>query len=440
MLERVKSGRIRLFFVIGFFMLVAHRLSAFSKQIFSFEILARYTLRPSYIFILIAAVLSYNYVKDRIYFRYGFVSFWIISMIAATILLTIRGIYNDYIYDTIISDLEVMFFFMGGIFIGMRRENWKFIINFYIILLVIGSIVNVIALAMLPGLARDQVYNSLAYDVQYLIWPAMFLIMLVFNDIPKKNRIILISVFILNIIEQLVFQKRFPTVKLVAITALMFFILPFRDMKKSKSAALITQAAVFGVIAIGIVGLLLTYNIEIGTSFGYLGNRFTGTSGSVVTTSIEDNRFQMIGIVIDNIRGNEVLIGKGMGSWILDPGLWWNVDYTSIYDKDFHGVTGIEVGQVWPYWKGGILFFILINSIFVFLISKYRFYKADKFLLFCWTTVLFHFFSLFGEAWVGTHQLNLLLYGLCMGQIMVIYKSDTETSKVFDDLDIAEEE
>ena len=421
-------------------MLVAHRISAFSTQVLGFEILARYTLRPSYIFLLIAAALSYLYVKDRIYFRYGFISFWIISMIAATVLLTIMGIYNGYIYDTIISDLEVLIFFLGGIFIGMRRENWNFIIKFYVVALIIGTVLNIIALTMLPGLSRSEVYGSLAYDIQYLIWPGMFLIMLVFNDVPKKTRIILVAVFVLNIIEQLVFQKRFPTVKLAVLFIMVFFALPFRDINKTRGESFITKAALTLLVGFGVVGMLINYNVEIGTSFGYLTNRFTGTSGSVVTTSLQDNRFQMIGIVIDNIRGTEVLIGKGMGSWILDTGLWWNTDTANMYDKDFHGVTGIEVGQVWPYWKGGFFFLFLINSMFIYLISKYKNYKSDKFLLFCWTTVLFHFVSLFGESWVGTHQLNLILYGMCMGQLMVVYKSDVEGSKVFDHLDIQDED
>ncbi|MFZ5516790.1 MAG: hypothetical protein ACOY90_09145 [Candidatus Zhuqueibacterota bacterium] len=408
-----KINIINLSFGLAIFLLFLQRSTTFFEVIGIGSVLSRWTLRPASLLLILAAYYSVKKESQGLNIIQERYRFWLKGLIFWLIILVFYGLFQKSPFRLIINDLQVMLFFIVGIFIGARKENWYFIEKTYINVLFFGLLVNVFAISMIPNISRNFTYNSIAYKIQYLIWPVLFFLLTVNFRRDKKIKFLIITVYVINIIEQLIFQKRLELFKFIVILFPLFIIIKSNKIRPfrfgNKVAILLTILMIF----YASVNITIGYNLDIFSSWDMIMNRFMGNYG-VVETTTEDNRWKMAGVVIDNIRGHEILIGKGLGSYIADTRLHWNASVG--YEEAFLGVTEIEVGHVWPYWKGGIILFFFLNSIFIFIMFSYKNYKNNPFLIICWSVVTMQFFYFFSGAWSSEDVFSMILLGLCIGQ------------------------
>jgi hypothetical protein len=132
---------------------------------------------------------------------------------------------------------------------------------------------------------------------------------------------------------------------------------------------------------------------------------------------VYDTRLYIGYVVVDNlITSNSYLVGKGFGGYFLDPRLYWTVQTD---EGTFNGAAQIEIGQTWPVWKGGLLFWLSINALFISLVFSFRKYRKSNFSLACWAFILTHFIFLLGEnIWTGPYQFYLIILGVAIGHLL----------------------
>lgn len=411
-----------LVFSIGIILLFVHRLTPFTEYFFSFAPLARFTIMPAYLFFFGAGIMSLQnqFGGFSVFlFKYRVILYALIlvSLIALGI-----GIYKGYLYTVIIQDFGSVLLYVSGIFIGSKKLNWYYIKKYYYIVMILGGLVALVSLSTIGSIAlRSDTYGSLPYELQYFLWPVYFFILTYPFESNKKYKRIIIFVIILQLFEQIIFQKRLPLVKTVLLITIAFFIIPSSFSK-------------YQIIIRNITVILMSFLVSAILISPFFGNkamqeavdslfeRFT-SSGSVYNTAVYDARFQAVPIVLANVHKDEELLGKGFGNTLKTRDFWWNRVNTG---GQFVGVSTTEIGQLWLYWKGGIMLFLLLNLFFITILFSYKKIRKEPVQFAFWIMVLVQFLFLYGESWVGANQFNLILYGMCAGQLISKDKISTE--------------
>jgi hypothetical protein len=398
----------RSYFTFAFVLITIGALDPYVNTVFGFDIPALLTIRPALILLTIAAYLQ---VKESKFRNLGNrTRAFLIFTIVYSIILLIRGVLSGNPFDFIYTDTEPSVFLLTGIILGSDIRNWEFINRLFIKIMLVGSIINVLAVLQFSSLARTDTYDSVAYNIQYLTWPVLFFIITLPYQKKQSDKIVIIFTFVVYIVEQLAFQKRLPmTLGLVSLVLYLYYSRKATSKKTGKSFNFIF--AIIGLLFLGlvVVQFLSFAGLNLGTSASSFWDRLASddqTNG----TSLQNGRFYSAGVIFSSIKGIQILIGQGFGAFSTSTELWWNT-----VDTKTVGVSIIEVGQVWPYWKGGIIFWILINGFTFIAYLKGRKIKNNTFNSICVAFLLVMFISFFSQSFAGTQRIFILLWGLVTG-------------------------
>jgi hypothetical protein len=288
-----------------------------------------------------------------------------------------------------------------------------------LLLLVYGLILNIASLPMIKSVLREDTEGSVTNKLQVLIYPTLFYIYLFKYRARRLDKVIIMATFVLFIIEQILFQKRLPSVRIIFTLFLMTYI---QNLAVNPSFWTFFRNAIKRVLLIGLpvgAAILIISNIfglRITDSLKLYNERVTGKYG-FVHNLVYDTRYYIGAVVVENlVTSYSFILGKGFGGYLLDPRLYWTVDTG---EGQFNGTTQIEIGQTWPVWKGGLLFWISINALYISLAKRFRKYRSSQFSLTCWAFVLTQFIFLMGEnIWTGPYQLFIILIGASIGHLL----------------------
>ena len=380
----------------------------------------RLTLRPGMICLVIAGFfLSSAFpLSDRLN---RMTRSWVLGVLVFSLFLLLRGIVVGNPYVFIAQDVEMIILLLVGVTAGSSREMWPTIDRFLLTVTLIGSIVMVVSISEMESVARDVTYGvpgefkSLAYQTQYLLWPTAWLILTLPFRRETLTRLVIIGGFVAHTVLQVLFQKRFPLLKIAAV--LMSFV-PFKSQLLA-GHRFFQRRELFGIVLFLLVlttfflAFLSNLGLNVGESVDLLVERLTGQS-DLVETSSTDVRFYTASVVLENLSAMDFLIGRGFGDYLTDSRLFWAPSH---FGSDFVGVTAIEVGQVWPVWRGGIPFLIMLNAGFVMVLFSLKRCLTNPLLMAAWITVSLQFFSFFVESLLGAQYLNTFIYGVCIGLV-----------------------
>jgi len=344
---------------------------------------------------------------------------WIVLLVLSFLLMSATGLYLNNPIALFYNDFEGVVILFGSILLGARRKNWEHIDKLFIVLLFYAIVVNTVSLPLIKSFAREDTEHSVTNKLQVLLYPVLFYIYLYKYRVRKLDKIIIISAFVLFIIEQILFQKRLPSLRIIITLLIMVYIQNIRTNPSFWSyLGNVARRAllIFIPVAIAVVVISTVIDLKIADSLRLFNERITGKYG-FVHNIVYDTRLYIASVVIENIFSNyNYVVGRGFGGYILDPRLYWIVDTG---EGQFNGTSQIEIGHTWPVWKGGLLFWISINALFISLVVSFRKYRNSYFNLACWAFILIHFIFLLGEnIWTGPWQFYLIVLGASIGHLL----------------------
>ncbi len=356
--------------------------------------------------------------RDHSFYRLtrgGRVAVVMLSLLLILILLK-SLFYDKNVIDILYVDFEAATLFLIGILFGINHRNWEHILKLFKRVLVLGILTNVIAITFLEGISRDVTEGSIANRMQVLLYPSTFLIFL-FPFIKSRNdRIIFLSAFLLFFIEQILFQKRLPIIRLV-VTMLFISIIVSQYSRTNFFTYIVNFLRYNTAISFSIL-LVIGFSVIIGfnliQSVGGLIERYT-LSGSVAETAMQDGRYQLALDVFLNIVASGYLVpGQGFGGALSGGMIYWTLETSSSFKKFSTHV--IEFGQIWPLWKGGIFYWLALTTVFIGAIFRQKSARTNYLGLACWAFVLISWLFMFGENFWHT-PLLILLIGCALGYL-----------------------
>lgn len=344
---------------------------------------------------------------------------WIVLFVLSILLMTAMGLYLGNSLFLFYPDFEGVVILFGSMLLGARPKNWEYLDKLMLLLLAYGLVMNIASLPMIKSIMREDTEGSVTNKLQVLIYPALFYIYLFKYRVRWLDKLIIMSTFVLFIIEQILFQKRLPSVRILFTLFLMTYIqnLTTNPNFGNFLRMVIKRALLIGIpVTAAIFIISSTVGLRIADSLKLYNERVTGKYG-FVHNLVYDSRYYIGAVVVEDlITSKSFILGKGFGGYLLDPRLYWTVDTG---EGQFNGTTQIEIGQTWPVWKGGLLFWISINALYISLAKRFRKYRNSQFSLTCWAFVLTQFIFLIGEnIWTGPYQLFIILIGVSIGHLL----------------------
>lgn len=341
----------------------------------------------------------------------------LILLIIMTLAIFVKTLFFDQNeIDFVYVDFEAAALFLTGIMLGMNHFNWEHLLKVYKNVLLVGIFTNLIALAFLEGLSRDLTEGSIVNKMQVLLYPATFTIFLFPFTKNRKDKAIYLTAFLLFFIEQLIFQKRLPTIRLMV--TVVFISIIVSQYRRTQFFTYIlnflryNSAISFAILLVIALSVVVGFNLS--QSVSGLLDRYT-VSGSVARTAMEDGRYQLALDVFLNIMSKGYfLFGQGFGGALSGGMIYWTIETSSSFQKFSTHV--IEFGQIWPLWKGGIFYWLLITVIFIGGIFRLPSARTNYLALSCWAFTLITWLFLFGEEFWHSPML-ILLIGAALGYL-----------------------
>lgn len=372
------------------------------KDIYSFKYLVR--LGPYIIFFASLIVL----VKNKLNHIQPFYKIWLIFIVIYTIFMGFIGIKNSVSYHPFLTDTETMLLFLSGIIIGSNVRYWKYIDKAYLSIFVLGIFITLAGMTTLNIFSREETTTSLIYRTQYLLAPITFFIMT--WDIRKKisEKIIISFTFCLYFFEQLIFQKRAPSIRLILALLLFLLLFPATKLFNKQTPKRIALSVITIII---LIFFSMSYSMEIKNSYSGLVTRISQSRSDTY-------RFEQMEIVYENMNTFDKIFGRGLGGYIIDSRLTaWEI---SVDDTLVNGKTEIEIGNFWYFFKGGFVFLVIFLIGIISMIFSYKKALSSPLKLYSWSLLLIFFvFQMIEGFWGSEMHLFTLLTGLCVGAFII---------------------
>jgi hypothetical protein len=310
-------------------------------------------------------------------------------------------------------DLFIYLRFFICILIGFQREFYTTIKKAMMIILFLGVIANVLSLFTSDTFIRSLIEEkTLTYKIQYILIPGFFYLFQ-FDKLNKNERRIVTAAVIVYALEQVLFQKRLPTLR-VLITLLIYIYSIGLFGKSGINSRLILQRLfifIFGIFFAIKLFALLGFNIS--EYFELLVKRFY-IEDTVQDTIDEDERWKIGESFYEALsNSNEFFSGRGIGAVIYDN--------TFLMD-DANGRPyrpAAEMGLPTMLLKGGVIFIGFFALIFIKFLQLYKVCRKNEYLFGAWVTVMVWFIFLYAEGFIGNIlSMNEILLGYSIGLVL----------------------
>ena len=321
-------------------------------------------------------------------------NYWFIAIL---IYMAILGIFQSQMF---ISDYQYDLFgylrFMIVILIGFQREFFTTIKKAIFIILIAGIIANMIALFTAETFVRALVEEkTLAYKMQYLLIPAFYYLFIYDKLSSKEKRIVIIAIS-LYAVEQIIFQKRLPTLRVLLYLFAYIYSLKIFSQNTQFSYANIIKKIFLFILGFGVfIEILTLAGFNIGDYFELLIQRFY-TKESVGETLEEDARWEIGEVFYQSLwNSGEFFTGRGLGSVVYD------VSFSKGDANGFAYRSASEMGIPTMLLKGGVLLIGLFAVYLYKILNLYKKAKTNIYLFGSWVTVILWFMFLYPEGFIG---------------------------------------
>jgi hypothetical protein len=220
--------------------------------------------------------------------------------------------------------------------------------------------------------------------------------------------------------QQILFQKRGPTVRVLLYVLVFLLVLPRllrRERRARRRRGGLATFAGAGAVALAVALSVSPWLIK-GQLAGLLhrlsGQAYSGGAAGMLT--FENERFFEASMFLRSLEPQELVLGRGFGGYFIPDTAGWGVyldDVGSVARRQLH------VGALMPFFKGGLALGLAYYAGLALALSRGRRFLGQPVAAACFFVVLLHALFLLQEGWfIMSCCFDLVMVGLAMGHLL----------------------
>jgi hypothetical protein len=330
-------------------------------------------------------------------------------------------------YDVTVASKEMAPYLVVIAFtiLGSIPRVWKDMDRLVLVLFVAALAVNAMGMTEMTSVVSEtdaearEARSVVAYRTQ---WALAFCPLLLFTARQRRPRIALLifAGAFFALAQQILFQKRSPTVRVLLYMVVFLVVLPWlRPRKLASSGEARTQTMFAAVFALGVFVSLAAAPWLFRGQLAGLARRLSGESYSEGATGMlifQNERFAEAAMFFRSLGPEEIIFGRGFGGYFVPDEPGWG-----LYQDDVHAVVsrGLHVGGLLPFFKGGLLFAFLYYLGYALALLRGRRALSEPLTAAAWFVVGLHALFLIQESWfIMSNSFDLVVVGLCLGHLL----------------------
>jgi hypothetical protein len=352
---------------------------------------------------------------------------------AGTLLALATGLFaygwagQDYGITFVLHDLAPYLVLVCMAILGSMDQVWADLDPWMLALFLGAVVVNAIGMTGMTQVVTEAQPDDragigiVAYRTQQALafWPILFL------TARLRRRWVALLLFAsvcFVLAQQILFQKRAPTVRILLVVVLFLFVLPrLRPPRVAWPAGSErwVRTAFAGVAALAVVaGLTAAPWLFRGQLAGLTerisGSRYGGGAAGMLT--YQNERFYEVGMFADTLEPQHWVIGRGFGGYFVPPDPAWGVWLDDVQE---FGRRQLHVGALMPFFKGGLVLSIAFYSGLVAALARGRRLLREPFAAAAFFVLLIQAVFLMQESnFVMSMSYDVTLMALCTGYLL----------------------
>jgi hypothetical protein len=349
---------------------------------------------------------------------------WVVLVLALSTLLFVYGwSEKGYQVEAVIHDFAPYLVIVLCAVLGSMSRVWEDSDTALVALFVAALAVNALGMGGVTEVISEAQPDDragigvIAYRTQGALafWPLLLL------TARLRSRLVAFVAFAgvcFVLAQQILFQKRAPTVR-VALFLLVFFLVlprlsPIRRLGERWVRTAFAATALAGLVIVGTLAPWLFRGQLEGLGERISGERYDGGATGMLT--YQNERFYEVGMFAETLEPQDWVIGKGFGGYFVPRDEAWGVWLDDV--REF-GRRQLHVGGLMPFFKGGLLLAVTYYSGVLLALLRGRRRLADPFAAAAFFVVAVHALFLLQEGWfVMSMSYDLAMVGLCMGYLL----------------------
>lgn len=323
----------------------------------------------------------------------------------------------DFIKEHHEMELYTYLRFLCMMLLGYNFLFYKEFKTGLIVIMSIGVVLNIIGIGIQQTFLREQTTGPiLAYNIQTLLVPSIFFIFQL-SKLSRRENYLVISSFILFVVEQILFQKRLPLGRVFFVVLLLSYATSYLQAYGNNASKVLVYFIRYGSISIVITIAFSVVGLNLFQYVTATVDRFF-SEGNVTETVESDERWKIGEIIMEDLdRTDQLIFGKGFGGVVYDNSFLMETDSGLTYR------SASEMGLPTIFLKGGIILLIIMSLIVLRALMTYNYIKIDNFSFACWSFVLVWAVFLYGEGFIGAiRSLTEIILGYAIGFLLRVAK------------------
>ncbi len=356
---------------------------------------------------------------------------WAVGVVALATLLFLYGwLGKEYAVTAALHDLAPYLVVVASVILGSIPRVWQDMEWVVFALFAAGLVVNgfgmtEIAHVVSESYAEDRAgVATVAYRTQGALafWP---LLLLTARRRRTATVLLIFSGVLFVLAQQILFQKRAPTVRIVLFLVVFLVVLPplLRAGASALSAAaerrirvlFLGTAAAALVVAVGLAPWLFRGQLT------GLGQRLSGQAyegGAPAMLTWENERFFEAAMFLHTLAPQDLVLGRGFGGYFVPDAPGWGVWLDDVQE---FGRRQLHVGALMPLFKGGLALVTVYYMALVLALSRGLHALSDPFSAAAFFVLLLHAVFLLQEGWfIMSVAFDLVMVGICMGHLLAV--------------------
>jgi hypothetical protein len=358
---------------------------------------------------------------------------WAVLVLGLSLLLFFYGwVVKEYRLNPVVHDLCPYLVIVGAVVLGSIDRVFADLDRPLLALLLVALVVNALGMTEITDVvseieAEDRAGPAIVgYRTQGALafWPLLFLT-------ARKRRplaaFLVYSAVFFVLAQQILFQKRGPSVRILLFVVVFLFVLPrlVRPRPREGRRSSVTFASA-GALAL-VVSLAAAPWLFEGQLAGLVrrlsGQAYEGGAAGMLT--YENERFFEAGMFLRTLEPQELLLGRGFGGYFIPQVEGWGglMDDLGVVAR-----RQLHVGGLMPLFKGGLALFASYFAALASALVRGRRFLAQPLAAAAFFVLVIHALYLTLEGWfIMSSSFDLLMVGLCMGYLLS-RERDTEES------------
>jgi hypothetical protein len=349
---------------------------------------------------------------------------WAVLVLGLSLLLFLYGWgVKGYLLNPVVHDLCPYLVIVGAVVLGSMSRVIADLDRPLLALLLVALVVNALGMTEITAVvseveAEDRAGVAIVgYRTQAALafWPLFFLTA---RQRRPMAAFLIYSATFFVLAQQILFQKRGPSVRILLFVAVFLFVLPrlVRPRPREGRRSSVTFASA-GAVALAVSLTAAPWLFEgqlAGLARRLSGQAYEGGAAGMLT--YENERFFEAGMFLHTLEPQELLLGRGFGGYFVPQVEGWGglMDDLGVVAR-----RQLHVGGLMPFFKGGLALFVAYFAGLAFALARGRRFLAEPLAAAAFFVLVIHALSLTLEGWfIMSSSLDLLMVGLCMGYLL----------------------